>query len=55
MLFASLFYEQFLQKQSDGASPRTSSLITFAMQVAVALPDSQLARIFKGELSEQEV
>jgi len=31
-----------------------SSLTTFAMQIAVAVPESLLARTFKGELTEAE-
>jgi hypothetical protein len=50
-----LFYEDFLQKLLDGQQEWVTFLTTFTMKVALALPDSQLARIFKGKLSEQEI
>ena len=68
LLFASLFYDTPPMKGGGNAAtggsflsslvgdiPFVELLTTFAMKVASALPDSQLARIFKGELNELEI
>jgi hypothetical protein len=55
MLFTSLFYDNFLQKLLDHQQEWVSSLMDFATKIALALPDSQLARTFRGELNEQEI
>lgn len=76
LLFASLFYQEFLGKIfenncRDKARPCPSnenlpcpseanpedflqSLTSFSMKIAVALPESYLARVFKGELKTEE-
>ncbi|MDR2416385.1 MAG: toprim domain-containing protein, partial [Candidatus Peribacteria bacterium] len=68
-LFASLFYQEFLEKawktqqeqnSEAGNSPLAKdeeflqALMQFAMQVAVAVPESEIAKVFKGTLTEQE-
>jgi DNA primase len=68
-LFSSLFYQEFLEtiwksKEEENTEENNCStrkeeefvqaLIQFAMQVAVAVPESEIAKVFKGELTEQE-
>jgi hypothetical protein len=58
LLFASLFYQDFLMKLLNDEGREQAfiqALSTFAMKIATALPDSQLANIYKGGLSEQEI
>lgn len=54
LLFSSLFYQDFLSKLIEH-SPFLESLSSFAMQIAVAAPESYLARVFKGDLLEREI
>lgn len=66
-LFSSLFYQEFLEKlrklekEETAEDPSTAknraflqALTQFAMQVAVAVPDSEIAKVFTGTLTDQE-
>jgi hypothetical protein len=58
LLFASLFYQDFLQKLFNGEESQQvfiQALLAFAQKIVTALPESQLARIFTGTLTEQEI
>lgn len=54
LLFSSLFYQDFLSKLIEHCT-FLESLSSFAMQIAVAAPESYLARVFKGDLLEREI
>jgi DNA primase len=69
LLFASLFYQEFLGKLRKSGNDTTETgttaiqmqdeeflqaLTQFAMQVAVAVPESEIAKVFTGTLTEQE-
>jgi DNA primase len=54
LLFASLFYQEFLGKILK-EEEFSQALTSFAMQIAIAIPESYVARVFKGELNAQEV
>ncbi len=53
-LFACLLYQGFLGKLL-GEGEFTEALTAFSMQIAIAIPESHLAKIFKWTLSETEI
>ena len=56
LLFSSLFHQEFLTRTFDGEEQEfVEALTTFSMQIAIAIPESYLARTFRGILNEREV
>jgi DNA primase len=56
LLFVALFHQEFLVKLFGGQSDAFLQALTdFAMQIAVAVPESVIAKVFKGELSDEEI
>ena len=61
ILFACLFYQDFLQKlfpgsvENDKVAEFLQALTQFSLQISVVSPESYLAKVLKGTLSEQEI